>query len=168
MKPSEKNRFDEAEGERPAAPCAEAPASPRQRVRELILSRRARFVGVALAGVGLAWGSKACSPCLSMAPPARRPEVTVDQPDGGAGGADDGTTEPRVCLEAPVEPDPDPEPCLEVMPPDEPAHPCLSIVAPPPTPCLSIRPPRPGPCLSPPAPPPTVCLRAPIEPPDEG
>ena len=126
-------------------------------VRQLILQRRARFVSVALAGVGLAWGTKGCSPCLSVAPPPEHPQVAVDPVDGGAEPSDGAAAEPMVCLEAP--PEPPPEPCLE------PAI-CLSLVDPA-QPCLSIAPPPSRPCLSPPAPPPEACLKMLVDPKDE-
>ena len=72
--------------------------------RSTILSRRARFVGLALASAGVAIGSEACV-CLSVAPPV------TEQRDAGA----------RPCLSEPqVEQDAGaPIPCLSQRPPTE-------------------------------------------------
>ncbi|MFO0681665.1 MAG: hypothetical protein U0234_06425 [Sandaracinus sp.] len=56
--------------------------------REAILTRRLRFVKLAIAGVAAATATEACgSPCLRVAPP-----VDAGQDGGDAGPAPDGGT----------------------------------------------------------------------------
>ncbi len=73
--------------------------------RRLILARRARFMAVTLAGIGVAvaCGGKESdpSPCLSLAA------------DGGSP-----DSEARACLSIAEPPDANPQPCLAPLPPD--------------------------------------------------
>lgn len=107
-----------------------------KRDRDVILRRRARFITVALASVGLAGSLESCKrepqPCLS--PPISDPEPTAEptpclsvaQPeDAGtetptdAGTEEDAGPPPQPCL-SPVAPDkPPPRPCLSVLPPQD-------------------------------------------------
>jgi hypothetical protein len=126
--------------------------------RRIILSRKARFVGLALGGAGVAAGTYTCSPCLSAVPEQRTTEVTVPAVPG-----EQGTDGGRVATEGepsdtgtvpadggspadtsrPVATDPRAE--LDAGPP----RPCLSISlphgpdgsTPGPRICLSFRPP---------------------------
>jgi hypothetical protein len=72
------------------------------RTKNIILARRARFLGVALASAGLAIASEGCDqprPCLSMEPAS--------------------SASPTPCLKAPNgDPLPQPSVCLEVEMPD--------------------------------------------------
>jgi hypothetical protein len=97
--------------------------------RAAILARRRRFVAVALSG--LAVGAGCPQPCLSVAPPPESDRPPAPPPDDGI--------KPEV---PPSEPQPEPTPCLKVLPPKEPE----------PTPCLKVAPPKepegkPKPCL---------------------
>ena len=98
--------------------------------RKLILSRRARFVAAALAGLAADGCGK------TTAPPDAGAQVDPNAPQ----------TVPAVCLSA-ASPSPDP-PDAEPVP--SPA-PCLTAAPPPPQPCLRVAPPHP--CLKPPPPP---------------
>lgn len=92
--------------------------------KKLILSRRARFVAAALAGLAADGCGK------TTAPPDAGAQVDPNAPP----------PVPAVCLSA-ASPSPDP--------PDAEPVPCLSA---PPAPCLSVRAPPPQPCLKPSAP----------------
>ena len=101
--------------------------------RDVILRRRARFIGVALAGVGLAGSLESCkrqpqvclsataeepetppTPCLSIA----QPEDAGTETPSDAGSEEDAGTPPRPCLSPPAPEKP--RVCLSVLPPQEP------------------------------------------------
>jgi hypothetical protein len=107
--------------------------------RRLILSRRARFLRLALGGAGVTAGLQGCSPCLSAVPSDRPlPEVTIPSASADAPGTS--ALGPGGELDAGV-----PASCLSVAASAEPDG-----SAPWPRPCLSIRPPK--------SPPPQICL----------
>ena len=102
--------------------------------RDVILRRRARFLSVALAGVGLAGSLESCkrqpqvclSPTVTDPEPQPTPCLSVAQPeeDAGtetrsdAGAEDDAGAPPHPCL-SPIVPEEPPRPCLSVLPPKE-------------------------------------------------
>ena len=101
--------------------------------RKLILSRRARFLRLALGGAGVTAGLQGCSPCLSAVPSdTRPPEVTIPsasaEAPGTSGLAPDGDFDagaPAACLSAASADGPDggapwPRPCLSIRPPTSP------------------------------------------------
>lgn len=110
------------------------------RLRERILARRARFVGAAIASVGVAaasaqgcGGSQTPGVCLSVAPYATEDAGPVE-PTGPAPTATM-ATDPDPGQPDAGEPLP-PEVCLKVAPDPPPDHP----EPPPPHPCLSMTP----------------------------
>ena len=109
--------------------------------REAILSRRARFVGLALASAGVVVGCEPSRPLTCLSPPALPPTAatTTDEPgdidntdkpgepDGGTVRADAGdgggdSSPPRPCLTPRRNPDdrPGPSACLSVERPPDP------------------------------------------------
>lgn len=146
-----------------------APNAP-AKARDLILSRRAKFMAAALAGIGVACGKEPAPPVMCLEPPydpdAHAP-TEQDAGDGRGTSAGTGATNveipPMVCLSvAYVEPDasvdaggsgdastppdagtPRPQPCLKIAPPkDQSAKPPPWPPKPPPQPCLSPPMPR--------------------------
>jgi len=117
--------------------------------RRFILSRRARFVRLALTGAGMAAGTQACSPCLSVEPERRTSEITVPAVPGdqGADGGPATTSVPRIDAgqDAATTPGAELEPSTDL----DASAPmvCLRVALQPapdasaPRPCLSIRPP---------------------------
>ena len=140
----------------------------RARTKNIILARRARFLGVALASAGLAIASEGCDqprPCLSIEPASSAsPTPCLKAPNH------DSSPQPRVCLEVEAPDAPDagasdagvadtrkqadatkrdagvhgPQPTTRPQPttkPQPPPRPCLSPVREKPKVCLSQRPP---------------------------
>ena len=129
----------------------------RSRVRDIILARRARFLGVALGAAGLVVSTEGCDEpkvCLSIEPVTNSvPQVCLEAPpiDEDAGStADAGSDEPA---DAGGESAGAADAGTAVKGSREDAG------APRPQPTVKPRP-RPGPCLSPPHP--KVCLSRPM------